>query len=434
MRHSQLLKARRFATASTSPVTYKREGDQPAVAPRAAKAVSKVEGITVATYDHLGPQSSFAIFANAGSRFDAVNAPGSAHLLHRALVRQVPGDNVARFLREASLRGNSVFTAVSREHIVLGSEFLRDDLVDVVPQLVEQFFNTKIESYEFKDAREAAVEQTAGALQDAKTQAFEKLHQVAFRTGLGNPLYGSEAALENLGREDLTQFSSKYITPERITVVGAGVDHTELVELFKKALAKTQLPQSSGVQQPKQKYFGGEARIEAGPESEAHYVIAFPAAGYTAPEGAAAKVVASLLGGEPKVQWGSPSGLLAQAAEGVKISAFSTLYADAGLVGVHLSGENSKIKQAAHKALAVLKSLQNGISEEQLTAAKKAAIIASEPSDRFALAESLAKQESVDIESVTASDVQKLAKSAFSAKPSIVAYGNLLELPYADEL
>lgn len=79
---------RSFAVAKESALTYSREGDQPLVAPAAVKLVSKASnGVSIATYDHGGPTSALAIYINAGSKFDSVDAPGVAQLTQRSLVR-----------------------------------------------------------------------------------------------------------------------------------------------------------------------------------------------------------------------------------------------------------------------------------------------------------------------------------------------------------
>ena len=81
---------RSFATAKAAPdtVLYSRKGDQVEAALPAVKTVSKTaSGITVATYDHLGPVSSLALVLKAGSRFETAEAPGVTHLLKKTLVR-----------------------------------------------------------------------------------------------------------------------------------------------------------------------------------------------------------------------------------------------------------------------------------------------------------------------------------------------------------
>ncbi|KAI8930173.1 Metalloenzyme, LuxS/M16 peptidase-like protein [Entophlyctis helioformis] len=444
--------SRSFAVLAEAPnpVTYSRKGPQPAVAPAAIKTVSKTaSGVSIATYDHLGPASSLAVVVNAGSRFETADAPGIAHLLENVLIRTIPGDNVSRTIREAELRGNSLFSSVSREHIVLGSEFLRDDLVDAVPTLLSNFFNKSFHSYEFLDAVPRVVEQTAASLADPTTAVIEKLHQVAFRNGLGNSLFASEDALHALTRADLLSFAAKYFTADRITVVGSGVAHSDLKTLVDKALEGVDVA-SIGASGPKSQYFGGEARIEAGPHSTAHYAIAFPGAAVSSADYNASLVLRTLLDGSRRLKWGSrggATGLLAGAStDHTSARAFNASYSDAGLFGIYVQGKGKEVKHVASKSLDALKALASNVSADALARAKKAAIVDAEDSlTRASLIDTVAKgtlstgafhagSEVLAINQVTAADVQKLAERALSAKPSIVAYGNTLALPYADQL
>ena len=57
-------------------------------APSVVRTISKTaSGITSAALDDRGPVSSLAIVIGAGSRHEAVSAPGVAHLLKNTLVR-----------------------------------------------------------------------------------------------------------------------------------------------------------------------------------------------------------------------------------------------------------------------------------------------------------------------------------------------------------
>ncbi|KAH6567263.1 hypothetical protein BASA62_006205 [Batrachochytrium salamandrivorans] len=405
-----------------NPLTYSRKGPQPAAAPTTVTTVSQAaSGVRVATYDHLGPASTLAIVVNAGSRNDTSDAPGTAHMLKGSLIRTVFGDNVTRTIREAELRGNTLHSSVSREHIILASDFLRDDLVDAVPVLISNMFNRSFYPFEFLDAAPRAAEQTTSALVDPATIVFEKLHQIAFRNGLGNPLLASSQALNGLNRAKLFEFVDKYFTADRITVVGSGIAHNELKALVDAAFANVSLS-SAKSETPKSKYYGGEARIEAGPNSEAHYVMAFPGVAYTSPEYQASLVLQALLDGSQ-----------------------ATSYSDAGLFGIHVVGATGEVKQVVSKSLSTLREVSNSISADAFTAAKKAAIIYAEESQtRSNLVDSISKgalstsllhtgPEILSINKVTIADVQKLAKTIVASKPSVVALGNSLMLPFAEE-
>eukprot|EP00842_Homolaphlyctis_polyrhiza_P000450 jgi/Hompol1/1405/HPOL_001473-RA len=480
---------RSFAVLADAPsaVTYTRKGPQPPAAAPVAKAVSVTKaGVRVASADHLGPASTVAVVLSAGSRFDSPHAPGTAHLLKSLLVRSVggydygygygygrgsdgcwllmttiPGDTLTRTILESELRGNTIYSAVTREHVILASDFLRDDLVDAVPLLIKNVFNPSLQSYEFLDAAPLTEQQTAAAHADAKTKVIEQLHHVAFRTGLGNPLFASSEALHGLTRADVQKFAAKHLSADRVTIVGTGVAHTELVALVEKALEDANVslaPAATDAKAPASRYFGGSARIEAGPHSETLVAYALPGAAAGSRDHAVARVLRSLLGGSPRsIKWGSrngATGLLASAASAeASAEAFDAAYSDAGLIGFLVHAPSASSATAATRAaVQTIKSLASSpVSAEALARAKKAAIIDLEDSRSHATIEHVIADPSAvaaaallpgsalapeisAINSVSADQLLSFVKNILTAKPSIVAYGNSLELPYPEDL
>ncbi|KAJ3278172.1 ubiquinol-cytochrome c reductase core subunit 1 [Borealophlyctis nickersoniae] len=426
-----------------------RKGEQVVVAPQAVKSVSKASnGVQIATYDERGPASSLAIVVKAGSRFESPDGPGVAQFLKNTVLRAPPGDNLTRFIHSAELRGNTIYTSVDREHLIVAAEFLRDDLVDIVPALVEQITNRAMQSYEFLDARGLVVAEATASLADPTTRAFEALHETAFRSGLGNSLFSAASSAKALKRQHIYDFTDNNFTPDRIAIVGTGVAHEDLTELVEKAFAGKQLPAGGAAQSTASKYFGGEVRIEAGAKSQALYSVAFPSPAFTSSDYAAAAVLANILGGS-RTKWGTvggATGLLSSAVTGsASVAPFNVSYSDAGLIGFVIRGSNEEVKAAAPKAFATLKGAASKISEETVAAGRKSVIVDADAQrekqirevGRHVLANGnfpTAKEFADAVKQVTLSDVQKLAKSFGSAKPTVVAYGYLRQLPFADQL
>ncbi|KAJ3102856.1 ubiquinol-cytochrome c reductase core subunit 1 [Phlyctochytrium planicorne] len=438
---------RNYAIVSSS-IDYNRKGDQPAVAPTANKTVSKAGGVSIATIDGRGPVSSVSVVVAAGSRYESLDAPGAAHFLKTSLFRSVAGDNLARSVRELELRGDTLDSTLTREHLIISSTFLRDNLVDVVPLLAKQVFNPSFQPYEFLDAQPFVLAESASALADPVTEVVDKLHQVAFRTGLGNSLFASPNSVNGLKRAHLQELAANTFTADRIAIVGTGVSHEELSELVESSLKSVSFSTSQSTASASQ-YFGGEARIEAGANSPALYAIGFKSTSYTAPQYAASVVLRALLDGSKKVKWGvtGSSGLLASS--DASVVAFNSAYSDAGIFGLLVKGSTGSVKAAAQKGIDTIKSVASSVSSSALESAKKGAILEFEAAafgSRDAATQEIAKKvlssgnyaTSVEfaaaISKVTAEDVSSLAKSLLSSKPSVVARGNLLRLPYADEL
>ncbi|KAJ3150828.1 hypothetical protein HDU89_002825 [Geranomyces variabilis] len=437
-----------------SALSYVRRGDQPEVAAKAHNTVSKTShGITIASLDNLGPVSTVALVVNAGSRNDTADAPGVAHFFKNTVIRNTPGDNIVRTVREAELRGDTLYSAHTREQIVIASDFLRDNLVDAVPLLFENLFNSHFYPYEFLHTRPAVIEQANASLADPTTKVLDSLHQAAFRTGLGNSLFATAPAAKALKRADLEAFAAKYFTADRIAVVGAGVSHEDLKPLVEEAVAKfaDRIAKGSAATVAPSKFRAGEIRIEAGPKVQAHYAVAFPSVAHTDAKYPAALVLRAILDGTKRLKWGSGSGsagaLASAATPKTTVSAFEAGYTDAGIIGFYVQGAADEVKGVASKSVAAFKALASKVTDDALARAKKSAIVDAEAAlSRDVQVQEIAKSVfatgkvlttadlAAAINKVTVADVQKLAKDATAAKPAVVAYGNLLKLPYSDEL
>ena len=79
-----------------------------------------------------------------------------------------------------------------------------------------------------------------------------------------------------------------------IAIVGTGVSHAEVVSLVENTMKDTPLS-SKAPATTKSRYFGGEARIEGGPGSEALVAVAFPSVAAYSPEYPAALVLKAVL-------------------------------------------------------------------------------------------------------------------------------------------
>ena len=229
--------------------------------------------------------------------------------------------------------------------MLLASDFLRDDLVDVAPSLLSLVFNSSFQPFEFMDACPLVSHETSVALADPKQKVMDSLYQAAFRTGLGNSLFAKDVNVDDLKRADLFDFASKNITLDNISVVGSGVDHAELsalVESFTKNFNSAKKSESTA---SKSAYYGGEVRIDAGASATAHYCLAYPGVSLKSPDYPTSLVVKSLLDGVQRVKYGSPSGHCSLLANDScnSVTAFSKSHSDAGLIGIYITGTHLKV-------------------------------------------------------------------------------------------
>ncbi|TPX30602.1 hypothetical protein SeMB42_g07894 [Synchytrium endobioticum] len=436
-----------------SPLFVARKGEQVPVASHARKTISKTShGVVIATYDDLGPASTLAVVLGGGSRHDDAHHPGLAHIVKASLIRNLPNDNIVRTIRETELRGDTLSTELTRENIIIKSEFLRDDLVDAAPLLINSVFNQHFYPYEFLDAIPRVVAESRASLADPTISVLEALHRVAFRTGLGNPLFASEESLHGLTRAHIAKFVSTHFKPERTAIVGVGICHADLVEMVQGLLSKVKFGDASASESTStSKYHGGEVQTDGGPHAEAHVAVAFPGVPFTSPDYPASLVLRALLDSTPRISYSHASeGALASASTPLtSLAGLHASYSDAGLIGFYAKGNISEMKSVVQGAMQALGSVASNVSDAALARAKKMAVIDGQAAvetkgdqayevGKQVLSSIGAFHSAADladaISKVTAQDVSKLASNALTAKPSMSSYGNTLLLPYLDDL
>lgn len=262
--------------------------------------------------------------------------------------------------------------------------------------------------------------QTAASLADPSTVVMDKLHQIAFRTGLGNSLFATNNALDGLNRADLANHAQKYFTTDRISVVGSGVEHSELKALVETALQNIVISQAA-TKDSQSIYYGGEARIEAGPSSNAIYAVAYPGTPYSSSDYSASLVLKALLDGSKRVKWGSSyaGALGAASTESTSSTVFAHSYSDSGLIGFVVEGSTDEVKDVVKKSISAFVQLATSVSPEALEIAKKSALLDAQSSmTRSSVMDSLGKESTAggvaaltdvsSIESVTAADILKV--------------------------
>ena len=214
------------------------------------------------------------------------------------------------------------------------------------------------------------------ASSDPTTRAIELAHNLAFRSGLGSPLFAP--AHSSITVEDIKSFASSVFTKENIAVLGTGIEHSKLVQLSEKSF---NLPASTASTAPASKYYGGESRIESssGPQT---VFVGFGASGSPSADLAA---LSAYLSPEPSVKWSE--GLSSIAASIPKDSSVRSLYlpySDGTLLGLLVQGATAaSVKEAGKASVQALQSVASGLKEDELKrAVSKAKFNAAQVADR----------------------------------------------------
>ena len=228
---------------------------------------------------------------------------------------------------------------------ITGARFARHELNELVLPVVEA--------------------DSVAASSDPATKALEVAHTIAFRHGLGAPLFATQHPSFTV--EDIKTFAASAFSSGNIAVLGTGIDQARLSKLVEKSLG--QIPSSSSAATSSTKYYGGETRVESTNPLQTVF-IGFGAAGAPSNDLAA---LASHIAPEPHVKWSKGISPISEATPtGTTVQTVYLPYSDATLLGVLIQGENTAdVKIAAQAAVKALKSQVNETDAKKAIAKAK---------------------------------------------------------------
>ncbi|ODQ53188.1 LuxS/MPP-like metallohydrolase [Saitoella complicata NRRL Y-17804] len=415
--------------------------------------VADVNGLKVATRDDGLPTTALSVVIKGGSRYQST--PGVAHALEKFGFKDTAARTGLRMTRESELLGGVLSTQLHRESITYTAQFTKEHLAYFVELLGDVVSLPKLSPYNLTEKVIPLLRLESEAAQaNPLHKAFETVHQLAFRRGLGNELLSGGSY--PVSREDIANYVRQTFTRENIAIVASGANASEVQRLVAECFqnlpsttvdgkpATEAYPALEGVAT---KYFGGEARVATN-SNIAHFVAAFPGASNKISEGGAEyTVLANLLGGTPAVKYSDGASPLAVGGGG-RAFATNLAYSDAGLFSVVVAAPTENLRNAASKALMSIKDAARNVSADDLkmaiNKAKFAVLSANEgrasglDSVGRAILENGKAVETKDLvaalENVSAESVQKAAAKLLEAKPSVVTVGKVHKLPYYDEL
>jgi len=429
-------------------------------------------GVQVASCEHNGAISKVAVGVRGGTRYESAEMRGICHLMNNAMFLLNNKKTALRMTRETQLIGGTVESSFSRELIIRKGTAIRDSL----PTLIDNIgatMNPKYQLWDMAEVKNSCVNDIASL--DCTAKNLELIHQVAFRTGLGNPLYCMEAKLGALGVEELLSYAQQTHVGSGITVVATNCDHGELVDLVK----DLDLPGGDVEAPPAQKYFGGEAReFTSGHVTSLHHAehgihdapacfvlanlahtdtgtarasLVGPGAGLTSGDLPAFAVLGAILKAPTMVPWGSNtvSSAVNRAISGATNASFDASvlnlsYSNAGLFGVHVATAPGAIVDSLRAAREAAMDISEEVVERAKAQVKAAVLIAASEADGHV--DDVLNQvahtggyvapaaSAAAIDAVTPEAVLAAAQQAFGGKSTLVVTGDTTYAPYLDEL
>uniref|UniRef100_A0A2D3V8A1 Cytochrome b-c1 complex subunit 2, mitochondrial n=1 Tax=Ramularia collo-cygni TaxID=112498 RepID=A0A2D3V8A1_9PEZI len=409
-------------------------------------------GIKIASRDQAGPVTTVALVAKAGTRYEFL--PGLAEGLDRFAFKNTERRSALRIQRESELLGAELYNYHTRENLVVGAKFLRDDLPYFLELLAEVATMTKYETHVLHEEVMPLMELNMKKhLGNPLSLATDSAHALAFHRGLGIPVTPTSSTpfKKYLDVDALSEYGASAYSKPNFAVVANGVEDGALDKWVGEFFTDVPAQAAAEIKSEQAKYYGGEERIaHAGGNA---MVLGFT--GSSSSTGSFYKpelaVLASLLGGESSIKWSPGFSLLAKAASETPLMHISTkshIYTDAGLLTISLKGSVQDLRASAPKVVEALKSAAQGITEEEFNKAKALAKFkeleygASTAGGIALTGAGLVRdgkayqieEVASAIDGVTVEKVKQAAKEALENRASVSTVGDLYALPYAEEL
>jgi predicted Zn-dependent peptidase len=421
---------------SHASAAVKSNPPQPAV----VKTSRASNGLLVTSIDRHGLLANIAVGFRAGSRYEETHNLGISHRVRNLVGLSSANHNAFELCWRTGILGADVNSYTTRDLLVTSMQIYRDHAVPAL-EVLGQLTSHGVRTWEVTDNNSQMYLERRTMKETHAMHLMELLHTAAYRSGtLANSVVSPAYMIKKHSWTMITDYIAAHMNTNAGCIVGVNVDHDQLLNYAQTAPFATCPP----VEMIASPYLGGERRVHTG-EAMTHVMIGGGAPGLNNVKGVAtAAVYCALLGNGPNVEHATHSGI-GKASEAVSksisgahgVSSFNTVAADSSLVGLYLIADNANIAAVVKAAVSAMKEVAGGVNDADLKRAKHSvltqALGQTERDDAViedAITQTLGGHDVVTtpdailkaIESVTAADVQALAKQVLG-KPSMATIG-----------
>jgi mitochondrial-processing peptidase subunit alpha len=273
----------------------------------AAETSTLPNGVRVVSTKSILPGASVGLFYAGGSRFSP--KPGMPHILASlALQSSATRSEIANF-RAIEELGGQFSTEANRDNIILRADILPNDIGAALEIITDVAVNGSFDVVEVANRVEAYRHQVNEVLSQNVTLMMEdSLHNAAFAgKGLGLPLHAlTNEEISALDSADgIKAYRDATFSPEKIVIVGAGVDHTDLLKVAESRVGKLN---AGGSKAPTSltPYVGSSTRTSKSPDGYVHIGLGFGCGGWQSDDVFAACALSMLMGGGGSFSAGGP--------------------------------------------------------------------------------------------------------------------------------
>ncbi|ESO83893.1 hypothetical protein LOTGIDRAFT_222316 [Lottia gigantea] len=439
-------------------------------------------GLTVASQNyHFSQFCTVGVAIDSGSRYEVSYPSGVTHFLQKLAFGATTKYDSSDAIAEKLDKHGGIFDCISTKDVTfyaISAE--KRGLSEAVDILGETVLRPKMTEKEIEDVRQAINYETDDINNDPNPSILldEMIYKAAYRDNtLGLPKYGQIESSHKIDRGILYTYLNSVHLPFRTVIAGAGVDHSQLVELTKKFMIEEKQPiwqeNSELIDKSKKldgsisQYTGGIVKQEkdlsnvslsssAMPEL-AHVVLGFESCSHNDPDYIAFCVLFMLLGRGSSFSAGGPGkGLYTRLYRNViqrypwieTATADCIAYNDSGLFYIRGSSHPTMLNKLVDVIIKELLNTTGKIYEEELKRAKRQlqSMMMMNLESRPLVFEDIARQVLANgshkpaqfyydaIDQITAEDINRVASRMLRSKPAVAAYGTLDKLPLYDDI
>lgn len=428
------------------------------VAPAPTKITTLANGLKIASEETTGPTITVGLYVDSGSIYETPDNFGSTHLLERMAFKSTVNRTHFRLVREVEAIGGNIMASASREQMAYTGDAIKSYMPEIVELLVDSVRNPVFYEWEVKEQLVKIKGELAEMHNNPQSLLLEALHSAGYQGGLAKPLVASESSLDRLNATSLANFVNENYAASRMVLAASGVKHEELLAIAEPLLSD--MPHAPISAAPESKYVGGDWRGQADSPST-HVALAFevPGGWRNEKDSIALTVLQTLLGGGGSFSAGGPgkgmysrlyTRVLNTYSEVQSFTAFSSIYNDSGLFGIHGTSDSGFVSNLVDVACNELISVATPgeVSETELRRAKNSTIssVLMNLESRVVVTEDIGRQiltygsrksaqEFIDgVNKLTLDDIHKIAGKILSTPLTVSSWGDVVHVPRYDEI
>ncbi len=285
---------------------------------------------------------------------------------------------------------------------------------------------------------------------NVKSLMLEKLQELAFRRGLGNSIICLEEYESKITAERLLDHFVRTMLHQGASAVAVGANQELFAQAISRATDGIHFVEFGEMPFIVPNFFGGETRYDAAGDLH-HVMLGYPLeGGFQNPKAyITSRLLSNLYLPTTSVPYAENSSIIFDDGLLSHVHSFNgstQLYSEGGLLAFHI--ETSEPTQIGEPLRHIKTSVKESISEDDFTRAKAAVIfdLRNSYDERNKYLEFTRDQISgtgrpwslsellESMKKITLQDVNLARETSFSVSPAAVFYGNIKELPYADQI